>query len=116
MIIHGKPILNLPQKHVLCHKARFSSSEEKAYDGICAYAQIRMKTWKEQQKRARQAKQVKLGLSAAHGDSIKKAHYINALEAILRLRQTCCDHLLLLDGIVRKDAKNEEAQGDLMYD
>jgi len=115
MIIHGKPILDLPQKHILYQKAGISINEKKVYDGICAYAEIQMKAWKEQQKRAKQAKQAKLGLSAAHGDSTTKADYINALEAILRLRQNCCDPLLLLDGIDSKDAKNEEAQDDLMY-
>lgn len=39
MIIHGKPILDLPQKHVSYHKARFSINEERVYDGSCAYTQ-----------------------------------------------------------------------------
>ncbi len=67
--------------------------------------------WKHgrRKKRAKQAKQAKLGLPAAHG------RLTDVLEAILHIRQNCCDPLLLLDGIEKKDAKNEEAQDDLMY-
>lgn len=95
MIIEGKPILDLPKKIILQHHANFSALEERIYAAAYSAGMEELRRFE-----------------SLRTNRLVKADFTNILECILRLRQICCDPLLLLDGAKAREAKKKKYQED----
>lgn len=89
-LIDGKPILDLPEKHVAEVKTEMDAEERPYYDGL------------EAQTKAAAAKLLELESLA----------YSNILVLLLRLRQACCHGYLVEIGEMKKRENDNEDDGD----
>ncbi len=89
-LIDGKPILDLPEKHVAEVKTEMDAEERPYYDRL------------EAQTKAAAAKLLQL----------ENLAYSNILVLLLRLRQACCHGYLVEIGEMKKRENDDEEDGD----
>jgi SNF2 family DNA or RNA helicase len=101
-IVNGKPIIELPEKHVEHLRLEFSPNERKLYDTMSSSVQTRVKEMIKQAPEGRQA--------------------IEFLALLTRLRQICCHPKLVEHALEVEDVKHlfdkadEEQQDDAAAD